>query len=146
MGSCDTRNSSNCTACRTLSVGTLGLNCVEKCPDHLFTYESRRCVTDKECWNISKPFATVGDNVPQNPYIPFNGICSWTCPETYQPDGPNGARYCHSCGGECKKECHGGTIDSISGAQNYRGCAKITGTLILNIRQGGRKLRIYNRT
>lgn len=132
--------------CRELSVDSLSNHqCGEKCPDNLFKYH-RRCVTAKQCWNISKPFARVGYNVPPYPFIPFNGTCTSTCPKHYEPDGQNGARTCKSCNGECKRECNGGIIDSISAAQNYRGCAIITGTLIIQIRQGERKWRILFRT
>jgi len=139
LGSCESTDPSNCTVCRKLSVGPLyDRQCVEKCPDTLFQFEQRRCISDIECRNTSKPFTT--PNVPKNSFIPFNGTCSISCPKNYSPEGQNGGRYCKSCNGECKRECHGSTIDSISAAQNYRGCAIITGTLIIQIRQGGREL------
>lgn len=131
-------NPRNCSVCRHLSWGPLhNRQCVEKCADYLFSYEQRRCVTREECWNISKPFA--GDVGFKNPFIPFNGTCSKSCPKYHSPEGESGRRLCKSCNGECKKECQGATIDSIAVAQNYRGCAIITGTLIIQIRQGGRK-------
>lgn len=130
-----------CTVCRKLSVGSLGnRQCVETCPDDLFVYEQRRCVTKEECWNIPKPFTSAHVLTLQNPYIPHDGRCHWTCPKYHTAEGPSGRRFCKSCNGECKRECHGGTIDSLAAAQSYRGCVIITGTLIIKIRLGGRKL------
>lgn len=132
--------------CRGLSVGPLyDRKCVDTCPQDFYSFEERRCVRQHECWNLSKPFQSgsqaggLGDNPLAQPYIPFNGTCGLTCPTLYLPEGPSGHRECKSCNGECKKICPGSTIDSISNLQNYRGCAIITGTLILQIRQGGRK-------
>lgn len=140
LGSCDISDPTNCSVCLKLTDGHSNTRrCVEKCPDHLYMFEERRCITSNECWNISMPFNIGGDEV-KNPFIPFNGTCSLTCPTTFSPDGTTGKRTCKSCHGECKKECHGSTVDSISGAQSYRGCAKISGTMIIQIRQGGRKL------
>ncbi|KAJ6634889.1 Insulin-like receptor [Pseudolycoriella hygida] len=141
LGSCQMPNASNCTVCRRLSIGKLDeRKCIDTCPPGTYKFEDRRCITDGECRNITRPFATPDDNSVKYPFIPFNGTCSASCPIYYSPGEVNGKRTCISCNGECKKECHGSTIDSISGAQNYRGCAKITGTLVIQIRQGGQNV------
>ncbi|XP_037039438.1 insulin-like receptor isoform X2 [Bradysia coprophila] len=144
LGSCNS-DGTNCTLCKNLSVGRMtALQCVDKCPNGLYQYEDRRCITDVDCWNVTTPFTTEQENSNnKNPFIPFAGMCTINCPEQHSAidlDDNSGRRSCKPCDGVCKKECHGSVIENIAEAQNYRGCIIITGTLILQIRQGGKNV------
>lgn len=123
------------------------LQCVDKCPTGYFRHADRRCITDVECWNLTKPFTSESESSDKSPFIPFNGLCATSCPDQHSAadvDGSSGRRTCKPCQGKCRKECHGSTIENISAAQQYRECAYIIGSLSLQIRQGGRKLNDGN--
>lgn len=139
---CHDNDPHKCEVCRHLSVGELnGIQCAEKCPSQKYKHQNRRCISDKQCRAVPKPTSVnLEYKVPGYPYIPFMDDCTIDCPTGYYPEGESGHRVCKVCEGKCKKECSGGTIDSIAVAQRYRGCTFITETLTIQIRsQGGRK-------
>lgn len=104
-----------------------------------YKHQDRRCVTAEQCRNFSRPFFFNENDFP-NPYIPFDGSCALSCPVDHYIENDNGKRYCKRCNGPCKKDCLAATIDSIAAAQQYRGCNRITGSLLIQIRsQGGRE-------
>ncbi|KAJ6635921.1 Insulin-like receptor, partial [Pseudolycoriella hygida] len=139
LGSCQLTNRSNCTVCRKMGVGKLSeRKCIDTCPPGTYEF-NERCITENECRNTTRPFFIPGDNSAY-PYIPFQGTCSSSCPINYAIGKVNGELACISCDGKCKKECHGSKINSISSAQLYRGCAKIIGTLIIEIRPAGQQV------
>lgn len=132
-----------CDSCRYLRLrqSINKTECVEKCPAGYFNYNDFRCVTDVECRNLTLPFSISSTELIKNPFVPFQEVCRTTCPEGHiMVEDHQQIRNCRKCDGPCRKECNTGTIDSIATAQKFRGCNRITGDLLIQIRnQGGRE-------
>ncbi|KAG4073973.1 hypothetical protein HA402_014178 [Bradysia odoriphaga] len=127
-----------CLSCRHLSSGnSKDLQCVKSCPANMFSYKNYRCITESECRAIEQPmYVEAYDEylLLEYPYIPRDGECSTVCPSNFHPDKLLGHRKCIPCVGTCNKLCRPGVINSLSKAQDYRGCTHISGSLMINIR------------
>ncbi|RZF38993.1 hypothetical protein LSTR_LSTR003736 [Laodelphax striatellus] len=142
LGGCNGTGPTNCVACRGyLFQGT----CVSSCPVQTFQYLQRRCVLEKECYDMPKPREITSDEVRPMPWKPFKNQCLLDCPPNYAEApidnikglDPNRRYYrCEPCKGPCKKECDGLNVDSISSSQRLRGCTYIKGSLEIQIRGG----------
>ncbi|GAB0095553.1 Insulin-like receptor [Sergentomyia squamirostris] len=139
IGGCLKSNITKCTVCRHFSMGYgPGQFCVSNCVSDYYEHMNRRCITKEECLNVTKSL-DVKDIRSPYPYIPFKGVCTLECPKNYyKMDNDTNNRTCIPCNGLCRKTCQGGKIDSISTAQQMRGCTHITGSLEIQImNQGG---------
>lgn len=142
VGSCEGENLDKCSACRFLTIGE-GPNrkCIDSCPPHMFKYFERRCITAAECRSMTRPFSLHPKDMIQFPFIPYNGACSTTCPADHNIEGEGNNRRCIKCIDKCRKDCVPATIDSINSAQNVRGCTRILGSVVIQIRsQGGQNV------
>uniref|UniRef100_A0A1L8DJW7 Tyrosine-protein kinase receptor n=1 Tax=Nyssomyia neivai TaxID=330878 RepID=A0A1L8DJW7_9DIPT len=139
LGGCSPWDPKNCTVCRYLSVGYgRDVKCVKECPHSFYKHMNRRCITKEECLNVTRSI-DVRDVSKLYPYIPFNGTCTLECPTNYyKMDNDTNNRTCIPCNGLCRKTCDAAKIDSISTAQQMRGCTHIAGSLEIQImNQGG---------
>nr|CDI30232.1 Insulin Receptor [Blattella germanica] len=133
LGGCTGPNSTDCMACRDVVFEN---RCIKKCPTNHFKYLNRRCMSDIECRNITKPRERNYD-MRMKPYKPFNDSCVLECPPGYVETEFEHNRYnCTPCKGPCRKECPGVNVDSIAAAQKMRGCTYIRGSLEIQIRGG----------
>lgn len=141
VGGCTSDNPNQCASCRDLraTYSNNSFRCVKKCPEGYYAYNDYRCVLADECRNITIPFTTSAYELNMRPYVPFEGICQVTCPVGHQMvESKTNGRECQKCDGPCQKECEYGNIDSIATAQRFRGCNRILGDLLIQIRnQGG---------
>lgn len=136
---CQANSTSQCLSCRYLTIETGShRQCVKECPTNMYALKNYRCVTDQECRETNRPYILKDEvSLPEKPYIPrADGVCSYVCPSNYYADNSNGKLQCVKCskGVRCKRECPGGTIDTISTAQLYHGCTHITGSFTINIK------------
>lgn len=144
LGTCKGDKFDKCEVCRYLSVGDFNSNrqCVRNCPVDTYEHHGRRCITAEQCRSIPTSIR-VDIKTPKYPLIPFLGKCTVTCPADYFSAGESGHRYCMKCDGQCQKECESATIDSIAAAQQFRGCTRVKGSVLIQIRsQGGCKFFI----
>ncbi|XP_039275988.1 insulin receptor [Nilaparvata lugens] len=142
LGGCNGTGPTNCIACRGyLFQGT----CVATCPVQTYQYLQRRCVLEKECYDMPKPREIMSEEVRPQPWKPFMNQCLIDCPPNYAEApidnfrglDPDRTYYrCEPCKGPCKKECEGLNVDSISSSQRLRGCTYIKGSLEIQIRGG----------
>lgn len=133
-----------CDSCRYLRLPSANntVDCVQTCPDGFYNYNDFRCVTAVECRNLTLPFSIKSTELIRSPFIPYQKYCQTECPEGHIKvvDEQTKQRQCKQCDGVCRKDCETGTIDSISTAQKFRGCNRILGNLLIQIRnQGGRE-------
>lgn len=139
VGGCHNDNVDKCYVCRHF-VADDAHTCITNCPADRFKHYDRRCITEEDCRKVTRPFHSSPNDIMKNPYIPYDGVCSMECPANHYKEGESGHRRCRQCEGPCKRECRSSTIDSINAAQQFRGCTKLIGTLIIQIRsQGGRE-------
>lgn len=140
LGTCTGDRLDKCEVCRYLTIfDHLNRTCVRKCPVGTYEHHGRRCILAEECRSVPRPINT-DLNLPKQPMIPFQNKCLPTCPAGYLPAGESGKRVCSKCDGPCQKDCPPGIIDSIAAAQQFRGCSKVSGSLLIQIRsQGGRE-------
>lgn len=142
MGGCHNDNVDKCLVCRHFVDDQN--KCITNCPPGLYKHYSRRCITAVECRTVSRPFNSSPSDLVKYPYIPYDGDCRMDCPSDHYKEGESGNRSCRKCDGPCKRECRSSTIDSINAAQQFRGCTKLVGTLIIQIRsQGGREFVMH---
>lgn len=132
-----------CLVCRNV-VAMLGRGCMDKCPDDTYMYLNRRCVTKSECIAMPRPLQfTTGKSMTHDKYHKVlttkdshgNTIrkCVLECPADHTATDNE----CVKCeAGRCHKECPGIVIDSLSTAQELRGCTHINGSLEIQIRGG----------
>lgn len=148
---CDDKDPSKCLTCLEYGIGAHNdRKCVDICPNNTYKYENRRCLRDKVCRELPKPVkANARSDLADHPFLPFNDQCVADCPPSYnvvEKTNANGVtvRACEPCTSECQKNCTGGSIMSIADAQQFEGCTRITGSLILQLqRQAGSE---YSRT
>ncbi|XP_014208001.1 insulin-like receptor [Copidosoma floridanum] len=131
LGGCNGDTAFNCTVCRDVMVNEN--YCVNKCPEGMYMYLSRRCVTAQQCRMIRKPREIVSDK-RSNPYKPFNGKCEIDCPSGHEEVVIDDNYSCKKCSGRCFKECQGTVVDNMNSAQKLRGCTFINGSLEIAIR------------
>ncbi|XP_053320288.1 insulin receptor [Spea bombifrons] len=135
LGGCSKANDpSKCSACRHyLHEGV----CMETCPPGSYRFQGWRCVTFEYCQQLrNKCFNTRDSSCPL--YVIHKGECISECPSGYMSN--SSSLTCTPCAGPCPKVCpifhEVKTIDSVTSAQELRGCTVINGSLIINIRGG----------
>lgn len=133
LGGCTGPGAEDCLVCRDV---VLGKRCVKQCPNKTYKYLNRRCISEDECRNMTRPRERSYD-LRQKPYKPFNNSCIVECPAGYVEKFYSPNNYsCEPCKGQCRKECQGVNVDSIATAQKMRGCTYIKGSLEIQIRGG----------
>ncbi|XP_041863346.1 insulin receptor b [Melanotaenia boesemani] len=142
LGGCsEPGNASSCVACRNLQHGN---TCVEKCPPGYYIFSGWRCVSFSFCQKLHNQCKNVKQqNQDQEAncyeYIIHNGACIQECPSGYTTLNST-TLTCSPCAGLCPKLCVGNkTIDSITSAQDLRGCTVLQGNMIIKI-QGGNNI------
>uniref|UniRef100_A0A672ZAW5 Tyrosine-protein kinase receptor n=1 Tax=Sphaeramia orbicularis TaxID=375764 RepID=A0A672ZAW5_9TELE len=123
LGGClQPSSASHCVACRGLQHGD---TCVERCPANHYTYKGWRC-REKEHRK----------NSDCHEYVIHNNACIPECPAGYTTVNSSSLN-CTPCAGLCPKVCMGlKTVDSVTAAQDLRGCTVLNGSLIINLRGG----------
>lgn len=138
LGGCsEPGNASSCVSCRNLQHGS---SCVEKCPPGYYVYKGWRCVSFSFCQDLHnqckqlKKLNQDRENCQEN--VIHNGACIPECPSGYTIINFI-TLTCSPCAGLCPKLCMGNkTIDSVTSAQDLRGCTVLHGNLIIKIRGG----------
>lgn len=112
--------------------------CEARCPEGLYTFHSSRCITKAQCHlvGISPNDALDFEDQPK-PWRVFNGSCISSCPpgfEEHQILDDEETLTCKPCGkGGCRKVCMSNKIDSVTKAQNLKGCTHINTSLEIQI-------------
>ncbi|XP_076640887.1 insulin-like receptor-like isoform X1 [Halictus rubicundus] len=132
LGGCDGPSAYDCKVCK--NVVTADRECRDQCPNGTLEFMDYRCIPEDMCRRMEKPREAY--NVKQYPYKPFNGTCVIECPPGYTEEKVGDLRSCKKCEGPCQKECEGEMVDSIATAQKLRGCTRIKGSLVIQIRGG----------
>lgn len=141
-GGCSGPTARDCNTCSR--VLTAEGECVENCPNGTYSYLNRRCITAEECKAVA--MAPQNQAYPTNEnvtgqegrnYFTFNGTCIQECPVGYELTIDS--KGCEPCKDKCRKICTGTNVDSISAAQNLRGCTYIKGSLEIVIKTGKHK-------
>lgn len=141
-GGCTGPTAKDCNTCSR--VLTADGECVENCPNGTYSYLNRRCITAEECnavvtAPVNQAYPTHENVTGQEGrnYFTFNGTCIQECPVGYELTMD--AKGCEPCKDKCRKICAGTGVDSISAAQNLRGCTYIKGSLEIVIKTGKHK-------
>ncbi|KAK2157959.1 hypothetical protein LSH36_180g01062 [Paralvinella palmiformis] len=124
LGGCRGPRDTDCIAC--VHIFYEG-RCVQRCPPQTYEYHKRRCITEAECRNVrinGKPGKLLDDS-----------RCVEECPSGYIQNSIDES-LCEKCEGPCPKVCHGLFVDSVSAAQQIKGCTVIKGILEIQIRGG----------
>uniref|UniRef100_A0A674MK11 Tyrosine-protein kinase receptor n=1 Tax=Takifugu rubripes TaxID=31033 RepID=A0A674MK11_TAKRU len=128
-------SASHCVACRGLEYkGT----CVEKCPRNFFTYKGWRCVSFSFCYDLHNKCKREKErrNAECHEYVIHKGACIPECPSGYTTVN-SFTLNCTPCAGLCPKVCMGlKMVDSVTAAQDLRGCTVLNGSLVINLRGG----------
>ncbi|EEB20553.1 hypothetical protein Phum_PHUM622280, partial [Pediculus humanus corporis] len=87
----------------------------------MYKYLDRRCVTESECFNMTKPLDVEKRDIASPfPFRPILDMCTLECPANfseYEKETEYGLRFqCRPCDGPCKKMSRR-SINSISSAQ-----------------------------
>ncbi|XP_025066097.1 insulin receptor isoform X3 [Alligator sinensis] len=132
LGDCAEPNSpEKCVACRNFYLdGT----CVETCPPGYYRFEGWRCVTFSFCQDLHNKCKNARES---GCHVIHNNECVRECPSGYTMNSSN--LHCTPCAGPCPKVCDFGkekAIDSVTSAQELRGCTIVNGSLVINIRGG----------
>uniref|UniRef100_A0A8C3HKK0 Tyrosine-protein kinase receptor n=1 Tax=Chrysemys picta bellii TaxID=8478 RepID=A0A8C3HKK0_CHRPI len=132
LGNCSERNNpEKCVACRNFY---LDGKCVETCPAKYYRFEGWRCVTFSFCQELHNKCKNARES---GCHVIHNNECVHECPSGYIMNSSN--LHCSPCAGPCPKVCDYGKekiIDSVTSAQELRGCTIINGSLVINIRGG----------
>ncbi|XP_077187933.1 insulin receptor isoform X1 [Paroedura picta] len=132
LGNClEPNDPAKCVACRNFN---LEGKCVEMCPPGYYRYKNWRCVTFEFCQDLHNKCKIARQS--GCPVI-HNGECILDCPSGYIINSSN--LHCTPCAGPCPKICDfikPKLIDSMTAAQELRGCTIVNGSLVLNIRGG----------
>ncbi|NXH15737.1 INSR protein, partial [Bucco capensis] len=132
LGDCtEPNNPERCVACRNLY---LEGSCVDTCPPGYYRFEGWRCVTFSFCQELHNKCKTARE---AGCHVIHNNECVHECPSGYIMNSSN--LHCTPCAGPCPKVCDFGkekTIDSVTSAQELRGCTVVNGSLVINIRGG----------
>ncbi|GCB73640.1 hypothetical protein scyTo_0002720 [Scyliorhinus torazame] len=140
LGSCTAPGSAaKCVACRHYYYNGV---CIKDCPTGTYKFEGWRCVTFSFCQtlhNECKP----SKETECTQYVIHNGECMPECPSGYIVNATS--LLCVPCTGLCPKVCmvNVKTIESVTAAQELRGCTVIKGSLVINIR-GGKSKFVFN--
>uniref|UniRef100_A0A3Q3XF24 Tyrosine-protein kinase receptor n=1 Tax=Mola mola TaxID=94237 RepID=A0A3Q3XF24_MOLML len=137
LGGCLKPNSaSHCIACRGLQHEG---NCVERCPENHFIYKGWRCVSFSFCKDLHNSCKQEKERYKSpecHEYVIHNGACIPECPSGYTTVNSS-LLNCTPCAGLCPKVCMGlKTVDSVTAAQDLRGCTVLNGSLVINLRGG----------
>uniref|UniRef100_U3J3T4 Tyrosine-protein kinase receptor n=1 Tax=Anas platyrhynchos platyrhynchos TaxID=8840 RepID=U3J3T4_ANAPP len=132
LGDCtEPNNPEKCVACRNFYLdGT----CVDACPPGYYHFEGWRCVTFSFCQELHNKCKNARES---GCHVIHNNECVHECPSGYIMNSSN--LHCTPCAGPCPKVCDFGkekTIDSVTSAQELRGCTVVNGSLVINIRGG----------
>ncbi|XP_064252832.1 insulin receptor [Passer domesticus] len=132
LGDCTEPNDpGRCVACRNFY---LDGRCVESCPPGHYRFEGWRCVTFAFCQELHNKCKSARES---GCHVIHNNECVHECPSGYIMNASN--LHCTPCAGPCPKVCDFGkekTIDSVTSAQELRGCTVLNGSLVINIRGG----------
>ncbi|KAM7142407.1 insulin receptor isoform 5-T5 [Molossus nigricans] len=135
LGNCsEPDDPTKCIACRNFY---LEGRCVETCPSPYYHFQDWRCVNFSFCQDLHNRCKN-SRRQGCHQYVIHNNKCIPECPSGYTMNSSN--LMCTPCLGPCPKVCHllegEKTIDSVTSAQELRGCTIINGSLIINIRGG----------
>ncbi|XP_068020903.1 insulin receptor [Melanerpes formicivorus] len=132
LGDCtEPNNPDKCIACRNFY---LEGRCVESCPQGFYRFAGWRCVTFGFCQELHNKCRSARES---GCHVIHNQECVHECPSGYIMNSSN--LHCTPCAGPCPKVCDFGkekTIDSVTSAQELRGCTVVNGSLVINIRGG----------
>uniref|UniRef100_A0A8B9F5Y2 Tyrosine-protein kinase receptor n=1 Tax=Amazona collaria TaxID=241587 RepID=A0A8B9F5Y2_9PSIT len=132
LGDCTEPNDpEKCVACRNFY---LEGRCVDTCPPGYYRFEGWRCVTFSFCQELHNKCKNARES---GCHVIHNNECVHECPSGYIMNSSN--LHCTPCAGPCPKVCDYGkekTIDSVTSAQELRGCTVVNGSLVINIRGG----------
>ncbi|NXV21853.1 INSR protein, partial [Cepphus grylle] len=132
LGDCtEPNNPEKCVACRNFY---LEGKCVDTCPPGYYRFEGWRCVTFSFCQELHNKCKNARES---GCHVIHNNECVHECPSGYIMNSSN--LHCTPCAGPCPKVCDYGkekTIDSVTSAQELRGCTVVNGSLVINIRGG----------
>uniref|UniRef100_A0ABM5ELH1 Tyrosine-protein kinase receptor n=1 Tax=Pogona vitticeps TaxID=103695 RepID=A0ABM5ELH1_9SAUR len=132
LGNClEPNDPAKCVACRNYM---LDGRCLETCPPNYLRFRGWRCVTFEFCQELHNACKTARES---GCHVIHNGECASECPSGYTLNSTN--LQCTPCAGLCPKICNlekEKVIDSVTAAQELRGCTIINGSLIINIRGG----------
>ncbi|XP_069595251.1 insulin receptor [Ranitomeya imitator] len=134
LGSClEPNDPTKCVACRNfLHEG----RCVESCPPGSYSLLGWRCISFNECRILHNKCQNSTDSTCPR-YVVHKGECIAECPSGYTSNSTT--LTCEPCEGPCPKVCivnEEKVIDSVTSAQDLRGCTVISGSLAINIRGG----------
>uniref|UniRef100_H3ANU2 receptor protein-tyrosine kinase n=1 Tax=Latimeria chalumnae TaxID=7897 RepID=H3ANU2_LATCH len=135
LGSCyEANNPQKCVACRHYQHIT---GCVETCPPGYYRFEGWRCVAFDFCQELHNKCKNSRESGCHQ-YVIHNGECIPECPSGYTMNSTN--LNCSPCAGPCPRVCDifgdEKMIDSVTSAQELRGCTVINGSITINIRGG----------
>uniref|UniRef100_A0A8D0GXK7 Tyrosine-protein kinase receptor n=1 Tax=Sphenodon punctatus TaxID=8508 RepID=A0A8D0GXK7_SPHPU len=136
LGHCsEPNNPERCVACRNFD---LDRKCVESCPLNYYRFEGWRCVPFSFCQELHNKCKNARES---GCHVIHNGECIRDCPSGYTMNTTCTPTrlHCTPCAGPCPKVCEFSkekTIDSVTAAQELRGCTIVNGSLIINIRGG----------
>ncbi|XP_061046596.1 insulin receptor isoform X2 [Eubalaena glacialis] len=135
LGNCsEPDDPTKCVACRNFY---LDGRCVETCPPPYYHFQDWRCVNFSFCQDLHNKCKN-SRRQGCHQYVIHNNKCIPECPSGYTMNSSN--LMCTPCLGPCPKVCHllegEKTIDSVTSAQELRGCTIVNGSLIINIRGG----------
>uniref|UniRef100_A0A2K6GHI2 Insulin receptor n=1 Tax=Propithecus coquereli TaxID=379532 RepID=A0A2K6GHI2_PROCO len=135
LGNCsEPDDPTKCVACRNFY---LDGRCVETCPPPYYHFQDWRCVNFSFCQDLHNKCKN-SRRQGCHQYVIHNNKCIPECPSGYTMNSSN--LVCTPCLGPCPKVCHilegEKTIDSVTSAQELRGCTVVNGSLIINIRGG----------
>ncbi|XP_053147694.1 insulin receptor [Hemicordylus capensis] len=132
LGSCsEPHDPERCVVCRNFN---LDGKCVGTCPPGYFRFWDWRCLTFEACQELHSKCKLARET---SCYALHQGECALGCPSGYTMNASN--LHCTPCAGPCPKVCEfrkEKTIDSVTAAQELRGCTVVNGSLIVNIRGG----------
>ncbi|KAM8961748.1 insulin receptor [Pelodytes ibericus] len=135
LGGCTKPNDpSQCKTCRHYEHDG---QCVESCPPDSYSFQGWRCVSFDACQVMHLKCRSAREGSCSQ-YVIHKGECLSECPSGYVTNSTT--LNCTPCAGPCPKVCpifqDVKTIDSVTSAQELRGCTVVNGSLIINIRGG----------
>ncbi|XP_040027550.2 insulin receptor a [Gasterosteus aculeatus] len=137
LGGClKPHSAGHCVACRGLQHGP---SCVERCPADHFTYKGWRCVPFAFCQDLHNKCKREKEHSKStdcHEYVIHDGACVPECPSGYTTVNSSSLN-CTPCAGLCPKVCMGlKVVDSVTAAQDLRGCSVLNGSLVIKLRGG----------
>ncbi|XP_032902872.1 insulin receptor isoform X2 [Amblyraja radiata] len=133
LGSCKAPgNAAKCVACRHYDYQG---RCIPVCPPGTYRFEGWRCVNFSFCQMLRNECKTSKETECSG-HVIHNGECMSECPSGYIVNSTS--LLCSPCTGLCPKICSVNlkNIESVTAAQDLRGCTVIKGSLVINIRGG----------